>query len=115
MTTISGEEPDHAVYRTELAQQPDRAWQLRIDGILVAETRDLDEHQEPLDQEQAQAWARRQMGEGVRFLNGLVTEPSGFWVATPDTEQRAMAAHHRNPSHHQDHDRDCDNSGAVAL
>ena len=110
MTATGGEEPDHAVNRTELARQPDRTWQLRIDGVLVAATGDVDENQEPLDQEQAQAWARRQMGEGVRFLNGLFTEPSGFWVATPDSAQRAMDAYHRNQAQHHD----CGDGEAVA-
>ena len=115
MTTTSAAEPDDAVYRTELTQRPDRTWQLHIDGVLVAETGDVDEHQEPVDQEQAKVWARRQMGEGVRFLNGLFTEPSGFWVANPDTAQRAMDAYRRNQTHHQDHNRDCDDGGAIAL
>lgn len=99
--TTSGN-PDHAVYRTELSQQPGGAWRLSIDGVPVAETTDSGE---PLDQDAAQEWARRQMGEGVRFLNGLFVDPSWYWVATPDTPERAMAAYHRN-QHHRDQNRD---------
>jgi hypothetical protein len=75
--TLGPGEIDTNLYRTELYVQGGEVWTLRIDSHLIAETSD------PLDQEQAIAWAQSVMGEGVEFLNGLAWEPSTYWVANP--------------------------------
>lgn len=67
------------VYRTELSRNVGGGWDLQLDSDVIAST------DEALVPQLAAEWARGQMGEGVTFENGLVSEPadSGYWVAGP--------------------------------
>lgn len=98
---------DRRVYRTELLRADVAAvvgidlgavsggdavtWTLSIDAVTVACT------DEPLTDTAAVAWARRMLGEGVRFLPAR-RDGGGYWVAGPTEDCAEDCAEHPRPA-----------------
>ncbi|MGW4528370.1 hypothetical protein [Amycolatopsis sp. NPDC004378] len=85
---VQGMGPDSRVFRTELiwtetdnaAWNEKAGWSLYVDAELVAHTG------EKLTHEDAQAWANKQLAEGMTWLQGHETE-TFYWVASPSTRR----------------------------